>query len=70
MEQDKIKAVLEYLIKQWNEEQKSHSNKVKFNEEEKQDESNEESKDKIEILHFDQPGELKGRQSIILLIYI
>lgn len=69
MEQDKIKAVLEYLSKQWNEQQKSISI-ISKNFEEKQEsiKKNQENQTKIEILHFDQPGELKGKQSLFYFI--
>ncbi|CAF3572085.1 unnamed protein product [Rotaria sp. Silwood1] len=75
MEQDKIKAVLEYLSKQWQDQQKlisSTTTKTKTHiikqQQEQQGEikSNENIQDKIEILHFDQPGDLKGKQITIL----
>ncbi|CAF3832853.1 unnamed protein product, partial [Rotaria sordida] len=68
MEQDKIKAVLEYLAKQWNEQQKSISTTSKSFPQKQQEQLklNEDIQDKIEILHFDQPGDLKGRQITLL----
>lgn len=71
MEQDKIKAVLEYLTKQWNEQQKTNSSHSKLSQDkQKKQETNQENQElvnKIEILHIDQPGELKGKQSLYLL---
>ncbi len=66
MEQDKIKPVLEYLAKQWTEQQKSTSTTSKPVQQKQQQHVKEvqQIQDKIEILHFDQPGELKGRQSL------
>ncbi|CAM4950946.1 unnamed protein product [Rotaria socialis] len=69
MEQDKFKAVLEYLAKQWNEQQKSITTTTTTTSKSlpaKQQELNEEYQNKIEILHYDQPGDLKGRQITIL----
>ena len=62
MEQQKLKAVLEYLAKHWHEQHKSTSTtaksvQMKSNQERKQ---SEQVHEKIETLHFDQPGELKG----------
>jgi hypothetical protein len=65
MEQDKIKPVLEYLAKQRNEQQKSSSTTAKpIPQAKQQTKQNVEIQDKIEILHFDQAGDLKGRQSL------
>jgi len=69
MEQEKIKPVLEYLAKQWNEQQKSTSTTSKpvpqkQQHQQQQGKQNEQIQDKIEVLHFDQPGDLKGRQSL------
>ncbi len=68
MEQEKIKPVLEYLAKQWNEQQKSTSTTSKpvpqKQQQQQQGQQNEQIQDKIEVLHFDQPGDLKGRQSL------
>ncbi|CAF3341985.1 unnamed protein product, partial [Rotaria sp. Silwood2] len=73
MEQDKIKAVLEYLSKQWNELEKSTSNLSKTLPQQQQQQQqqqhikqNEQIQDKIQILHIDQQGDLKGRQITIL----
>jgi hypothetical protein len=68
MEQDKIKPVLEYLAKQWNEQQKSTSTTSKpVQQKQQQVKDVQQIQDKIEVLHFDQPGDLKGRQSLFLL---
>jgi hypothetical protein len=71
MEQDKIKPVLEYLAKQWNEQQKTvttttTTTTAKPVTKKQQVKEEEQIQDKIEILHFDQPGDLKGRQSLFL----
>ena len=70
MEQEKIKAVLEYLTKQWNEHQKSlpktstlKQNQAAASAADDDDHHEEQNENKIQILHFDQPGDLKGRQS-------
>jgi hypothetical protein len=68
MEQDKIKPVLEYLAKQWTEQQKSTSTTSKpVQQKQQQVKDVQQIQDKIEVLHFDQPGDLKGRQSLFLL---
>jgi len=70
MEQDKIKPVLEYLAKQWNEQQKTTTattTTAKPVAQKQKPKENEQVQDKIEILHFDQPGDLKGRQSLFSL---
>ena len=69
MEQDKIKAVLEYLGKQWNEQQKNLS-KSSQNKSKDQQQEEEEIENKIEVLHFDQPGDLKGKQSLFKRILL
>ncbi|UJR11692.1 hypothetical protein I4U23_015873 [Adineta vaga] len=69
MEQDKIKPVLEYLAKQWNEQQKSSSTTAKPTSQQKQQQGKQAEQivqDKIEILHFDQSEDLKGRQITLL----
>ena len=70
MEQDKIKPVLEYLAKQWSEQQKSTSTTSKpvlqKQQQQQQAKQNEQIQDKVEVLHFDQPGDIKGRQSLFL----
>lgn len=69
MEQDKIKPVIEYLAKQWTEQQKTTTSKSVAQKPSQQQQQQQQAKqpeqvqDKIEVLHFDQPGELKGRQS-------
>lgn len=65
MEQDKIKAVLEYLTKQWNELQKStpKSTEDKTQKSNEDEDDQQEQQNQMQILHFDQPGDLKGRQS-------
>ncbi len=67
MEQDKIKPVLEYLAKQWNEQQKTTTTTSKPLPQ-KQQQQDQQIQDKIQILHFDQPGDLKGRQSLFIFI--
>lgn len=72
MEQDKLKPVLEYLSKQWNEQQKTTTatttiSKSVTSKSTAQPKKTEEIQDKIEILHFDQPGEFKGRQSLFFI---
>ena len=69
IEQEKIKAVLEYLSKQWTEQQKSSTSASKRSQdnqrpEQDTDQTNQDLINKIEILHLDQPGDLKGRQSL------
>ncbi|CAF3921600.1 unnamed protein product [Adineta steineri] len=71
MEQDKLKPVLEYLAKQWNEQQKSTTSKPAQKkqpqqQQQQQAEATEQVQNKIEVLHFDQEGDLKGRQITIL----
>jgi Leucine-rich repeat (LRR) protein len=70
MEQDKIKPVLEYLAKQWNDQQKTAptTEKPVVQKQQQKTKESEQIQDKIEILHFDQPGELKGRQSLLNFI--
>jgi hypothetical protein len=70
MEQDKIKPVLEYLTKQWNEQQKTAPVKsIPQKQQQQQEKQNEQIiQDKIEILHFDQSDDLKGRQSLFVFL--
>ena len=68
MEQDKIKAVFEYLTKQWNEQQKSAPKSTEDKPNKQQEEEDHDQQNKIQILHFDQPGDLKGRQSLFKTI--
>ncbi len=74
MEQDKIKPVLEYLAKQWNEQKKTvtttTTTTAKPVTKKQQVKEEEQIQDKIEILHFDQPGDLKGRQSLFVFFYL
>ena len=64
IEQDKLKAVLEYVAKQWDEQQKLASTTAKPAQSKKVEErkKTEQVKDKIEILHFDSSWDLKGRE--------
>jgi formate dehydrogenase maturation protein FdhE len=64
IQQDKLKAVLEYAAKQWEEQQKSASTTAKPAQSKKAKErkKSEQVKDKIKILHFDSSGDFKGRQ--------
>lgn len=72
MEQDKFKAVLEYLTKQFHEQQKSLSpnkstqSKQLTNNNQQQQQQQQKINHKIEISHFDQNQPLKGRQITIL----
>ena len=71
MEQDKIKPVLEYLAKQWTEQHKSSASttaKPTQSKQQQQAKQNVEIQDKIEILHFDHTGNLKGRQSLFIFL--
>jgi hypothetical protein len=72
MEQDKIKAVLEYLTKQWNEQQKTAPTTmtIKPVAKKQQEKQNEQIQDKIEVLHFDQSDDLKGKQSLFVFFFV
>ncbi len=70
MEQDKIKPVLEYLSKQWVEQQKASPSKpVVPKQQPKEKQAEQQIQDKIEILHFDQSDDLKGRQSLFICYF-
>lgn len=72
MEQDKLKAVLEYLTKQFQEQQKtsptkSIQSKQQTNNQQKQQQQ---VNHKIEISHFDQSQPFKGRLSEIVFFEV
>lgn len=69
IEQDKVKALLEYLTRQFNEQAKTSTaaptpplSKGTAS----KDNVDQTTKDLIRVLHFDQPGELKGKQITLL----
>lgn len=67
MEQDKLKAVLEYLTKQFQEQQKTSPTKPIQS---KQPTHNQQqANNKIQISHFDQSQPFKGRLSEIIIIF-
>jgi len=64
-----MKAVLDYLLKQWSEEHKTNSNAlppVMSKQQKKVTTQQPEFVDQIQIMHYDQEGDLKGKQITLL----
>jgi len=70
MEQDKLKAVLEYLTKQFQEQQKTSPTKsIQSKQQTNNNQQQQEINHKIQISHFDQSQPFKGRLSEISVFF-